>query len=134
MPIRIETAPLYPPAAEWREIRKRILARAGNACECDALCGLAHVGGRCLAPNGLRLVRRTRVDGLTAWSLDAAGVLVVLTIAHVDHDPSHNDDGNLRALCQRCHLRLDRDQHKRNAAATRARKKDARSGQRGLFK
>lgn len=47
------------------------------------------------------------------------GSAVVLTVAHLDHDPSHNDgmedgspfkpveESNLRAWCQRCHNRYD---------------------------
>lgn len=33
--------------------------------------------------------------------------LVVLTIAHIDQDPTNNDYSNLRALCQKCHNTLD---------------------------
>jgi len=29
---------------------------------------------------------------------------IVLAAAHLDHDPSNNRPGNLRSLCQRCHL------------------------------
>lgn len=36
---------------------------------------------------------------------------VVLTVAHVDQDKNNNALLNLAALCQRCHLRHDRDQH-----------------------
>jgi hypothetical protein len=35
------------------------------------------------------------------------GSKVVLTVAHLDHDPTNNDATNLRALCQRCHNRYD---------------------------
>jgi hypothetical protein len=52
-----------------------------------------------------------------------APVTVVPTIAHLDHDRTNNDYGNLKALCQKCHLDLDREQHRRNAAATRARRR-----------
>ena len=38
---------------------------------------------------------------------------VVLASAHLDHDPSNNDPGNLAALCQRCHLAHDRPEHRR---------------------
>jgi 5-methylcytosine-specific restriction endonuclease McrA len=45
---------------------------------------------------------------------------VVLTIAHLDQQPENNDHANLRALCQRCHLRFDADwRHARAAAGTR---------------
>ncbi len=56
------------------------------------------------------------------------GSRVVLTIAHLDHDVQNNNDENLKALCQRCHLGLDARQHARNAAITRRRKKE-RAGQ-----
>ncbi len=72
-------------------------------------------------------------DGITALDLEACGVivrgralvLVVLTIAHLDHDPTHNDPSNLRAFCQRCHLRYDREHHAKTRRETRA----AKSGQ-----
>ena len=35
------------------------------------------------------------------------GSRVVLTVAHLDHQPEHCDDANLAALCQRCHNRYD---------------------------
>ena len=51
------------------------------------------------------------------------GSRVVLTIAHFDHDVTHNDKTNLAALCQRCHLRHDARQHAHNAAITRRRRR-----------
>jgi len=50
------------------------------------------------------------------------GSIVVLTVAHLDHDPSNNDPTNLRAMCQRCHLAHDAELHRRNAARTRRRR------------
>ena len=44
---------------------------------------------------------------------------VVLTIAHLDHQPENNDPGNLRALCQRCHLAWDKEHHQKTAYQTR---------------
>jgi hypothetical protein len=44
-------------------------------------------------------LRRTRIT------------LVILSAAHLDHDPSHNLPRNLAALCQRCHLIHDRPHH-----------------------
>lgn len=32
------------------------------------------------------------------------GSRVVLTVAHLDHDPTNCADENLRAWCQRCHV------------------------------
>lgn len=90
----------------WAEISKRIrYERAGNRCECDGECG-AHEG-RCQAING--------------QPHPETGSLVVLTVAHLDHDTTHNADDNLKAMCQRCHLTYDAAYHAINARVTRAR-------------
>lgn len=148
MPIAPENRKLYPPRKEWAGIRTRILDRAAHACECRGECNVvAHNGDRCGAPNGL-LVERTHAQTpgfieLESWHEHehdndclgerCKGVRVVLTIAHLDHDPRNNAESNLRALCQRCHLRYDAEHHRRNAAKTRARKRDEKTGQRGLL-
>lgn len=90
---------------DWPDIRRRILARAGGRCECLGECDL-HSGRRCVEVN------RTA-------AAHARGK-IVLTVAHLDHDTSNNDESNLKAMCQRCHLRYDRDFHAKNAAARRA--------------
>ena len=46
------------------------------------------------------------------------GSKVVLTVAHLDHNISNNSFFNLKAMCQRCHLRYDAKHH----AATRKKK------------
>jgi hypothetical protein len=38
---------------------------------------------------------------------------VYLATAHLDNNPGHNDQRNLRALCQRCHIIHDRPEHLR---------------------
>lgn len=43
---------------------------------------------------------------------------VVLTVAHLNHTPGDDRLENLAALCQRCHLNLDREQHVQNAKQT----------------
>jgi len=48
------------------------------------------------------------------------GARVALTVAHLDHTPEHNAPGNLRAMCQRCHLAYDRGQHARTRRARKA--------------
>ena len=100
MPIKDKNK--YP--ANWKEIRARILDRAGHRCEgsprypdCRVMNGSTH---------------------------PATGSKVVLTIAHMDHDPSNNAEGNLRALCQRCHLTHDAQQHADNARKTRRDRND----------
>jgi hypothetical protein len=51
--------------------------------------------------------------------------VIVLTIAHLDHDTTNNADSNLLALCQRCHLSYDAKHHATNSRRTR----DAKKGQ-----
>lgn len=46
-------------------------------------------------------------------------VRIVLTIAHLDHMPENNDPENLRALCQLCHLRYDREHHAKTRSLAR---------------
>jgi hypothetical protein len=97
----------------WKEIRERILKRAGNRCEGDEE---THHDGwidPCLAPNGTVVYRST--ESPADWSPKehehyTRPVKIVLTIAHLDHDPENHEvaDDRLRALCQRCHLRYDR--------------------------
>ena len=38
---------------------------------------------------------------------------VYLACAHLDHDPGNNAPSNLKALCQRCHILHDREEHLR---------------------
>ena len=111
MPIKPENRHRYPP--DWRAIRLAILDRAENRCE------------RCGVPN--RVWRHHRTDVWThdaglaeAWLLDGDKIArIVLTVAHLDHAPEHNDPANLRALCQRCHLAYDAEHHAKTAYRTR---------------
>ena len=82
MPIRPELRKLYPP--DWKEISRRIrFERAQGRCE---WCGAENY-----APHPV------------------TGSRVVLTVAHLDHDPANNVDDNLAALCQKCHNSYDAD-------------------------
>jgi len=111
---------------DWPQVRARILARAGNVCECTGQCG-DHAREVCRAPNSDWICRLR--DDPARWvhlrHFDArnhrASVRVVLTIAHYpDRAPENCDDSNLLALCQRCHLMLDREQHLESRRTTRA--------------
>jgi 5-methylcytosine-specific restriction endonuclease McrA len=53
------------------------------------------------------------------------GATVVLTIAHLDHDPTHNDWSNLRAWCQRCHNTYDVEHRRQTRARTRRQSQEA---------
>lgn len=105
MPIRPENKDRYP--ANWKAISHEIrFDRAGGRCECLGECGRGTHEGRC-----------SNLHGEPAYG---TGSKVVLTTAHLDHVPEHCDPANLRAMCQGCHLHLDRDHHRETAARTRA--------------
>lgn len=104
MPIRPENRARYP--KDWKAISERIrFGRAEGRCECDGECGVNH-DGRCSAMHG-------EPHPITES-------IVVLTTAHLhDSAPENCADDNLKAMCQRCHLRLDIHIHKANALRTR---------------
>lgn len=118
MPIRPENRHRYP--SDWKQIRARILERAGNRCEGSP------ASPDCRAKNGWYRNRTTgeltdnemQVETWTAVDGDRA-TRIVLTIAHLDHTPENCDPSNLRAWCQRCHLAYDHMHHQRNASRTR---------------
>jgi 5-methylcytosine-specific restriction endonuclease McrA len=74
----------YPP--NWKEIRDRILLRADYKCE------------KCNAPHHGKTKNKK---------------LIILTIAHLDHDHTNHkvSDTRLMALCQKCHLAYDMKRH-----------------------
>lgn len=130
----------YP--ANWKkEIRPAVLARAEHKCE---RCGLRNysVGHRNaqgkfvgvhgnivldLAGQGLlypsigwltHKEARKLADDLNEIEADGEHhyIVIVLAIAHLDHNVDNNDMANLQALCQKCHLdhdRLDNGQRRR---------------------
>lgn len=106
MPIRPENKSRYP--ADWKAISARIKARSGGQCECEGECGLHRT-----TPGPRRCTER---HGQPAtWAKGR----VVLTVAHLDHMPEHCADDNLKAMCQRCHLRYDVPHHRATRRQTR---------------
>lgn len=118
MPIKKENYSKYPGGSpnskEWKALRSRILERELH------LCRLCHVG------NGWHVWR----DESGKWFLfgdpnaperkpGRQPIRIVLTIAHLNQDPSDNRDVNLAALCQRCHNIIDQPHRTKNAAKTR---------------
>lgn len=103
-PIRPSEKKRYP--KDWRQIAERIKRRAQDRCECLGECG-GHAAGVERCPER-QYHQATTFNGT-----------VVLTVAHLDHTPENCANHNLKAMCQRCHLRYDRDHHAKNAAATR---------------
>lgn len=57
------------------------------------------------------------------------GSKVVLTTAHLNHQPEDCRDENLRSMCQGCHLHYDRKHH----AESRRRTQEQRTGQRNFL-
>lgn len=98
MPIRPENKARYP--KDWPAISRRVRERSGQRCEgspafpdCRAVNGEPH---------------------------PETGSRVVLTVAHLDHQPENCEDANLKAWCQRCHNVYDLPM-RRSGIASRAR-------------
>jgi hypothetical protein len=98
MPIRPENRDRYP--ADWDRIATGVKRDAGWTCEgspaypdCRAAHGQLH---------------------------PFTGARVVLTVAHLDHQPENCERSNLRAWCQRCHNTYDMTHRRATAAATRS--------------
>lgn len=97
MPIRPENRGLYP--ENWKAIREEILDRAGNRCEGSPAFPDCRAKNHAPHPT--------------------TGARVVLTIAHLDHDPTNNEPGNLRAWCQKCHNTYDAPERARRRRGRR---------------
>lgn len=83
----------YP--ADWKKIAYDIKEKAGWKCQ---KCGL-----QCRKPGEpFDTHRRT------------------LTVAHLDHTPENMNEDNLMAMCPKCHLQYDAQQH----AESRKKRKD----------
>ena len=50
----------------------------------------------------------------------------ILTCAHLDQNPTHNDPSNLMALCARCHLRHDQRQRIQSTYGNQRQRRTAR--------
>lgn len=130
MPIKPELRHLYPD--DWQDIRAEILERAGNCCEdCgikDGLYGFRDAGGMFTENPGPD-------DSASDWycnqvdEIDAKEFTIVLTVGHLDHDPTNNgtpgNRPNLRAMCQQCHNRHDAF----HRAVSRSKTRDKKRGQ-----
>lgn len=101
---------------DWKSrVRPDIMKRANNHCE---VCGVKNYTVVKVFRSGLRVNQDDYFTYKDATSvakklnLEANTdlykyVVVVLTIAHLDHDIKNNDYLNLKALCQKCHNRHD---------------------------
>ena len=135
MPISKANASRYP--ANWRELRAAVLKRAGHRCE---QCGVRNYGlvqtvdrKRSYAYGNLyyddfqytgSYAEAAAARDVLNCGDDAPFVVIVLTIAHLDHDEIETTDlGRLRAWCQKCHLTYDAKHHAQNARQTRRARK-----------
>lgn len=90
----------------WKAISQAIRERAGDCCEGSPAYPDCRARNREPHP--------------------VTGSRVILTVAHLDHEPGHCEPDNLRAWCQRCHTTYDAKHH----ANTR---RKARFAQQGVF-
>lgn len=113
MPIKPENKKLYP--KNWKEIRQKILERANNKCE---FCGVENHCWGYRNQNGDFVISKGMQQ--EADELDGEKLFrIVLTVAHLDHNPQNNDPSNLRALCQKCHNNYDKEHRKETRRKTR---------------
>lgn len=118
MPIDYKKYPV-----NWKtEIVPAVRLRSGDRCE------------NCQVPNK-KLILRGNVNGIEVYQdedgfifdantserigddyvgeIDQTGknrfILIILTVAHLNHDINDNSMENLKHLCQRCHNRHDKD-------------------------
>lgn len=90
MPIKPENRDRYP--KNWKQISLAKRKAAGWRCEGSPAYP------DCRAKNG--------------EPHPVTGSKVVLTVAHLNHQPENCEPENLRAWCQRCHLKYDREHHR----------------------
>lgn len=150
MPIKPENRARYP--KDWPDISKAAKERAGWKCQHEV------AGVRCGArqysfgtwyrvgpglfdfqpAHDINDVPATYSDArqLAAqwyWERQHLGsdrpVVIVLTVAHLNHKPEDCRPDNLAVMCQRHHLAYDHDHHRANAQITRR----AKSGALELF-
>lgn len=132
----------YP--ADWSAISRQARERAGWCCQWDGCTARQYDVGWWEMVDGVWRWHRALTHTFGRWKdarEAAAGwyyeqgedgrppTVIVLTVAHLNHDPQDCRPENLRAWCQRHHLAYDHDLHRANAQATRR----ARAGTLELF-
>lgn len=100
-------------AAKWEPV-------VGNTPVRDAQDRAMHAAGQGLKPDGMPWTYRDARAFLDrfVWD-DPQPIIIVLTVAHLNHQPEDCRPENLRAWCQRHHLAYDLEHHQQNARATR---------------
>lgn len=136
MPIKPENRARYP--KDWPAISRAAKERAGWHCQHPGCLAQQYAAGWWRQtmrahvwvaewPRDGVFMGQTYADAraVAAGMYAAQGesgpapVIIVLTIAHLDHTPENCADDNLRAWCQRHHLAYDAEHHKITAYRTR---------------
>lgn len=133
MPIRPENKALYP--ADWRAISDAVKHDAGWRCEWEGCGAEQYAWGLWIQLTGdaprwkfipwgkaqsYKLARQAMAEEFFSRGDDGTKpVVIVLTVAHLDHNPTNCDRPNLRCWCQRHHLAYDQAHHGRTAYSTR---------------
>lgn len=133
MPIRPENKALYP--ADWKAVSLAAKERAGWACQHPGCVARQYAWGKWIKLTGnapghafipwgqaetYALARQAAAEAYFAQGEEGVRpTVIVLTVAHLDHDPTNCAPENLRAMCQRHHLAYDQAHHAQTAYSTR---------------
>ncbi len=133
MPIKPENAARYP--SNWPAISKAAKERAGWKCQHPGCVARQYsVGIWWRDAHGVHRWAEQYEPGATYsesrqiaadafWEVQHVGgepcIVIVLTVAHLNHEPEDCRPENLAAMCQRHHLSYDLAHHRANAQATR---------------
>lgn len=132
MPIKPENRALYP--KDWPAISRAAKERAGWKCQHPGCVATQYSIGIWWRHEGVwkwaeqyppeptwKAARQVAAEAF--WEVQHVGgepcIVIVLTVAHLNHDPTECRPENLAAMCQRHHLAYDHDHHRKNAQATR---------------
>lgn len=132
MPINYRNYPL-----NWKtELRPAALERSNHCC---AFCGIKNYAVGARDKNGQwhdepAIHSMSSDEGLIKFGEFPRMIKIVLTVAHLNHDITDNSDTNLKALCQKCHIRHDATYHAINSKVTRNRKRQEKVETSGQMK
>lgn len=117
MPIKPENVEKYP--KNWKAIVEQVRKRSGDRCEWPG-CGLENHGWIVRHPDWSAESLVCEPFDRDMYEVGGGRVVkVILTTAHLDHDPTNSGLSNLRHWCQMHHLRYDAKHHAETARATR---------------
>ena len=138
MPIKPENRALYP--KDWPALSRAARERAQWRCQHEGCTAKQYSVGRWLPDSLARLRWKPHADYAASYtearqmaaeysfflfgdgpvpSDESPVIVIVLTVAHLNHDPTDCRPENLAAMCQRHHLQYDQQHHNETAYATR---------------